>query len=270
MTDSTKPLVSLVDLLAASQSHSAFSKEGQWDFLEIAEALQSNYLNSFGYAGSELADFIKVMWPNRVLVIHTLFDIPHDSDESCSATILTSDGKPVLLFKKIGDRSNYSDGLEILDAEFTRQLIHLVADYHLQETLQRVKSEPLATVESIVGGSQYIIPAVGDVFIVDSPKWALGFPSLFKEHSAWLVDDDGALHRVGEFKRWLSDKPSWSGDALAGHAIVETQIGDVTVNCRQILFTLTKEPLSMVALQESANLLRAALNEKARESDRQK
>jgi hypothetical protein len=266
MSDASKSTVSLSDLLVVAPSENAFSQDGRWYFHEIIEALKSKYLNSFGGYDDEEFDFLKSKLSSRFTLIHTIFDIPHDSDEMCSARILSLDGAPVVLFKRIGDRSDYSDGLEVLDIELTKELVRLVLDYHIQQSLQ---TDVLpATLESITEGSQYIIPIAGDVFIVDSPKWALGFPRLFEKHSAWLVDDDGALLRVDSFKRWLTEKPRWSDD-LGNHAIVETVAGDVTINCRQILFTLTKEPLSMDALQESARILRSALAEKEpSESDR--
>ncbi len=174
-----------------------------------------------------------------------VFDIPHDSDESCSAHLLLSDGKPVLAYFAMGDRSDYSDGVRVLDVQWTRRVARQLLSRMLDEQLQRLAdSSPLARpeaeqVSAFWSEVRYICPVTPQVFYVDSPKWAFGYRHLFDTHDARLVLD-GGLHPVASFEGFANKKPSWSSDADAQDA--QFQLADgrvVTADAGDVLFHLS-------------------------------
>jgi hypothetical protein len=265
--------VSIVDILEKCPAQSAFSDEGKWDLMSMIDALQRNYLDGFGDSDNELISQIALRaGPDAVWGIHTIFNIDHDSDESCSAQMLVIDGSPALLMKRIGDRSDYSDGLSILNVELAKKLIHTINDYYVELKLKqmdgRISQDLIVSAEDVMSSCQYITPVKGDVFVVNSPKWVMGFQHLFKSHSAWVVDDSGVLNRVIQFKRFTNDLPSWadrSQNIDPNEAIVLIGSKEVLIDTREILFTLTKEPLSMDALQASAAIVLADKQAQAHE-----
>lgn len=188
-----------------------------------------------------------------------VFDIPHDSDESCSAHLLLSDGKPVLAYFAMGDRSDYSDGVRVLDVAWTRNVARQLLTLMLEQQLERLQGEsPLAKpaqeqVNAFWSEVRYICPVTPQVFHVESPKWACGFSHLFSSHDAMLYLDGGlhALAALHGFEGFVNKKPSWSSDDDSQDALFRLADGrTVTADASQVLFHLGQnQPMAQADFQ---------------------
>ena len=257
--------ISIEEIVAKCPSVDAFTGE----IATFIDAIEKNFFNGGGYDdGYKLAEKIRIkVGSSANWRIHTAFNIPHDSDECCSAEVLVIDGSPVALMKSIGDKSDYSDGLTFLNADLAKKLIQMISDSRVESRLKELTSS-ISSAEDLMSESMYITPVKGDVFVVNNPKWACSFKSVFDTHSGWIVDDTGRLHRVKKFNQFTNNLQTWQSKDRneATQAIVEIDSGEVKVNAKDILFTLGKEPISEGALKDSAEILFTLMKEEAQKS----
>lgn len=235
---------SFKEILAASAKTTAFGPHSTWTLMDMLRALRSSVLGEDHFIDDEFIEELKVTWADR-LTLHTLYDVPHDSDESCSAHVLCADGKPALLFKRIGDKMDYSDGLSILDVDMARTLLRAMAEYRTEKALSEMAPAEKSPLE-LLWDCSYLTRQADTVFSVDSPKWALGFSHLVDELPCWLLADDGQVKRVTKFVRWHNRKPSWEGGDAA-MATVQTSQGELDVDAHQLMFSLLPDSRDVFA-----------------------
>lgn len=260
------------ELVALTPSDSVFSEKAQWTFRSMLEAFQQVVLERHESIEDELVDRFKAVYGDR-LRLHTLFDIPHDSDESCSAEVLCLDGAPVLLFKRVGDRSDYSDGLSIIDPALSKGFLEIFTERFNNLALEKMAAlqESLPSMADLIASTHYLGAVNDEVFIVISPKWAMGLSHVIDDHSTWLIDEQGELSRVDKFKQWVNKSLSWSGDPECNDAILIMANGkEITANCKNLLFTLYKEPSSLAVLQEAAQRLQKCMELESQTDQRQR
>lgn len=248
-------MASFNDILRQAPQHDAFSAATTWAFQQMLQALQAQVVGNHDALEEELVEQLNADFANR-LVVHLVFDVLFDSDECCSAEVLSLDGTPILLFKRIGDKNDYSDGLCILDAQGARTLLGAVLSVRTQQALDRIGSkEPTTDTAALWRDVQYLVPASPTIFSVASPKSALGFAHCFDKHRAFVVQDQGRVLEVTGFKGWANKKRAWAGDADAHDATVATPEGDRMVDARNVLFSLADDPqeLSQVAAAIAAS-----------------
>lgn len=249
----------------------AFSINPRHSFQRMLESLRSVYLGNYEYAGDDLVDAFASAYGDA-LRVHSIVDVPHDSDESCSIHVLTLIGEPVLMDVRVGDKSDYSDGLQVIDANACKGLLRVLMEFEAREIFQKLKEDQIVKPESmtaIIDKTGYLSTIHDEFFVLNSPKWACGFRSLFKDRSVWAVDAEGHPSRVVEFQEWLNSERSWSGNLQKDHAIVVMEKHWEVIDCKRLLFTIAGEPSSMIALQRASLALKASLDmdeEKSQES----
>lgn len=206
-------------------------------------ALQANILSRHDDVDDEVVSSLEATYGNR-LQLHTLFDIPHDSDECCSADVLCLDGTPTLLFQRVGDRSDYSDGLQVLDLEKGKILLHVLTDYYADQAFELLKSsrKEVKSIDDVFATSQYLTAWSDGVFSMNSPKWSFGLKGVTADHFVWYDTPAGEIVRVREFLGWVNKAPSWDiAIPDRHHARVMTDTGEFVVDCQDLLVTLVED-----------------------------
>lgn len=235
-------MASFKDIVKNAPRQSAFADGAVWTFRSMLEALQRNVLEAHDFIEDEVVETMHATFGER-LDVHTVFDIMHDSDECCSAEVLCIDGVPALLYKRIGDRSDYTDGLSILDKALARELLAVLVEHRTKAAFARMEGEqPATTPEQLLWeGTQYLVPLSSSAFFVGSPKWACGFRHAFSSHKAYMLDEQGALVRVTGFVKWANNQASWESKADTHVATFTTERGEATFDARNVIFTLLED-----------------------------
>lgn len=196
-----------------------------WDFDHWLLTLARVYYQEVSehHDSSQLLAFAK----EKNVSIVTIYDHPHDSDESCSAEMLLVDGVPISAWKKIGDRSCYDDGMVMLNETQARALAKEVrnlvcdleskADEHLDvrawlfsENFYLTQVEQ-ATMDPIAYG-------------LKSPSWMVGrlSCSTTKFHA---INDDNTLEPVKALLSTTKSENPYANDAYH-NTLVELQNGE--------------------------------------------
>jgi hypothetical protein len=241
------------DVLSHSVPQNPFSDPAKWSLRAMLAALENTVLGSGDGFVEELFPALMAAGFDTRLTLHVLFDIEHGSDESCSAEVLCLDRQPVLLFKRIGDRSSYDEGLDILHCEHAKTLLRVLVELRAEQAFAKMtESAASSTPEALLWADvQYLTPLTTGVFFVGSPKWALGFGHVLNTHQGWLVRADGRLIRVRKFVRWVNDKPSYSSASDTHMAVFDTDDGLVETDARNVLLTLVEAPPELASLAKA-------------------
>ena len=238
-------MTTLQDIVSKAPIAPAFSEDAKWATGRMFEALQLQVLDQHGSLDQELLDSLAAFYANE-LTLHTVYDIAHDSDEACSCEVLCYRSQPVLMQRCIGDRMDYSEGLEILDADFAKQLVLRFSEYQLEQQLAGMEVSIPSDASILWADNQYLTPVAPEAFVVNSPKWALGFEHAFQQFSAYALDEQGRMQRLLEFVRWENRHPSWSNAEDVHKAWVRTERGEESVDARQVVFLLPGADASLV------------------------
>ncbi len=236
-------MLNFTDLVHKFPGVDAFDDRGtRWTFAQMAASLEGTG-DCHSVDDDEIVE-LQTAFGTR-LTVHELFDIAHDSDECCSAEVLCDNGKPVLLYKRIGDHSDYSDGLDVLDKPFARELLKTLLDIRTAARLQTFESETTVPTNPMVAlwkGVQYLSPLAATVFTVDSPKWTCSFKHLFTKYDAYCVQPGGILVQLDKMLDWCNALPSYSSQAGATLARFQTMSSEILeLDARTVLFSLVKD-----------------------------
>ena len=126
------------------------------------------------------ADGIEHLVEEFELTLVSLYDHPHDSDESSSVEMLLVKGIPLVGWKCVGDRSDYSDGIVVLNDAEGRSLAKCVWDLvHTNEgTGNAMLNDTLDVAKWMFEGNQYVhaISFTDDpiAYAIENPRWMLG------------------------------------------------------------------------------------------------
>lgn len=247
-------MASFKDIVANTPKKDAFADGAIWTLRSMLEALQQCVFETHGYLEDDVMDEVRAALGGR-LTVHTIFDIHHDSDECCSAEVLCLDECPTLLYKRIGDRSDYSDGLSVLDKELTRKLVAVLIEHRTRQAFAKMEAEvsTQSPEETLWQGTQYLVPLTETAFFVGSPKWALGFRHAFESHKAYTADGDGGLVRVLGFVKWANKAQSWESNKDTHVATFTTERGEATFDARNVIFTLLDDEEGLQKLARELN-----------------
>ena len=129
-------------------------------------------------------------------------------------------------------------------------LVTLLTDHYASLALQRLKAKQATDadtdLDTVLTESQYLVPLSDGVFALANPKATEATAQVLATHRAWHVSATGALSRVHEFVQWVNSARDWGSDAVARHsAVVRTDEGRATVDCRNLLLTVVEDPLAV-------------------------
>lgn len=242
-------MASFNEIVRQAPKVDAFALNTVWTLRDMLEALQKTLLEVHDSLEDETVAAMQAAY-GESLTVHTIFNILHDSDESCSAEVLCVDGVPTLMHKCIGDRNDYTDGLSMLDMALTRGILAVLVECRTKAVFARLAAEQAETspLEQLWHRTQYLIPLGESAFFVSSPKWACGFQQAFNNHRAYVLNDEGNMVAVTGFKNWVNNRASWDSHKATHQAVVTTATGELTLDARNIVFTLVNDPAELAAV----------------------
>jgi hypothetical protein len=218
--------------------------------LSMCKGLQAEFLDERSL-DEDVLEPLKAYFGER-LTLHTVFDILHDSDESCSVHVLCDSQKPVVLARCVGDRSRYDDDVHVLDASFVKELMNFLikfkADQQRAQLEERVHAVPdaLARMKNV----RYLNWVTDASFTVESPRWALVFPELFDKYAAHILQEE-ELVPLAKFQGWSRQNCS-SFEEGANQVAVKPFHGEsLLVDARQIVFSLLDSPEERSAVHQA-------------------
>ena len=172
MTPAQNQAFLLVQGIVPKYSHALNSKE--WDFREFLMAMTSCYHKDVSTYDN--ADGIELLVEEFEITLVSLYDHPHDSDESSSVDMLLVKGIPLIGWKRVGDRSDYSDGLVVLNDAEGRSLAKRV--WEIVNTTDSMDNDNLDVAQWLFEGNQYVraldIREDSVAYAINSPRWMLG------------------------------------------------------------------------------------------------
>lgn len=122
------------------------------------------------------ADGIERLVEEFEITLVSLYDHPHDSDESSSVDMLLIKGIPLLGWKRVGDRSDYSDGLVVLNDAEGRILARRV--WEIVNTTDSMDNDNLDVKAWLFEANSYVraVDSCEDsvAYTIENPRWMLG------------------------------------------------------------------------------------------------
>lgn len=232
--------MNLKDIIAKTPSEPAFGENARWPTTSMLEALQATLLGRHNSVDDELLELLHARYGDE-MQLHIVYNVDHDSDEACSCAVLCRNGDPVLMQHCIGDRSDYHDGLVILDALDAKELVRWMAEYELEKSLAGVTQEDPRDAKLLWPGAYLHPVGVPTLFSVESPRWCCHFQGLIEKYPAYIQGAAKQWHRVLKFVRWVHKMQSWKGPE-ARLAIVLTEHGEREIDTADIVFKLIEGP----------------------------
>lgn len=178
MTPAQNQAFLLVQGIVPKYSHAINSKE--WDFREFLMAMTSCYHKDVSTYDN--ADGIELLVEEFEITLVSLYDHPHDSDESSSVDMLLVKGIPLIGWKRVGDRSDYSDGLVVLNDAEGRSLAKRV--WEIVHTTESMDNDNLDVAKWLFEDNQYVraldIREDSVAYAINSPRCMLGSVSTEK------------------------------------------------------------------------------------------
>lgn len=174
--------------------------------------------------------------PRERLAIHTVFDMPHDSDEACELHILVVDGKPVGAAHKFADKSSWNS--HIIDAEQFKTLARDLAIAALDERLAQITADSFDSLSSLKNGYLHFLGEGETMFAVNSPKGMYGFSKLPEKHPAFYVDATGAVHPVTAIGKFANKEPSHSSKRTVSDVFITVGGKEFVVDGSELMFEL--------------------------------
>lgn len=185
----------LVQGIAPKYTYAANSKE--WEFKEFLMAMTNRYHKDVDTYDS--ADGIETIITEFELSFVVLYDHPHDSDECSSVEMLLVKGVPLVGWKKVGDRSDYSDGLVVFNDEQGRALAMRV--WQLVHNTDAVGEDTMDVLDWVFSHNQYVHPIKGIkedplAYVLNNPRWTLRQRLDMDEKALFVINEDDTLTRV--------------------------------------------------------------------------
>lgn len=145
------------------------------------------------------------------LMIRTVVNISHDSDEECALDVLMVDGVPSMLGKRVGDHNSYRDGIEVLNGPKAAAILRVMMSVSGRDKVKQTEeTKPVAlTLEMLFKNMQYISRIGESMFCLNSAKWSFGFCNLTQEYDAYCFDDQGVIRQIDSIGDWVTKAPSW-------------------------------------------------------------
>lgn len=173
MTPAQLQALRIVQGIAPKYSYAVSPNE--WDFKEFLMAMTSRY--HADVSTYDNADGIELVVQELEMSIVCVYDHPHDSDESSSVEFMLVKGVPLMGWKRVGDRSDYSDGIVVLNDEEGRTLARRV--WQLVHSTDTVGEDTLDVLAWMFEDNQYLHPLTGVrqdlvAYAINNPRWMLG------------------------------------------------------------------------------------------------
>lgn len=195
MTPAQFQALGLIRGIAPSYAHDKDATA--WDFKDFLTTLAHQYHSDIStYSTVEGLDTLVKEFEMSIVGI---YDHPHDSDESSSLDMLLVKGVPLAGWMRVGDRSDYSDGLRVFNDAQGRELAFRV--WQLANAEQGpVGEDNLDVLAWMFEGNQYLHP-IRDLredpiaYVLQTPRWMLGRLDT-SDRALYVVNDDNSLVRV--------------------------------------------------------------------------
>lgn len=195
MTPAQLQAFRIVQGIAPKYSFAHSAKE--WDFKEFLMQMTSQYHTDVGTYDS--AEGLDALVEEFEMSLVSLYDHPHDSDECCSVEFLLVKGVPLIGWKKVGDKSDYSDGFVVFNDDEGRNLAKRV--WQLVHNTDAIGDDTLDVLKWVFDENQYI-QGVGNVredlvaYAINSPRWMLGRGLDLNDHKLYAINPDNSLAPV--------------------------------------------------------------------------
>jgi hypothetical protein len=169
------------------------------------------------------------------VAVYTLFNVLHESDESCELHVLAYDDKPVGFAHRAGDTDDWD--ARILDEELFKVLAREMAMSLLEEDLVNVTAEPVASLSALQNQYLYFVGDKETVVAVRNPKWACGFERFAEGRRVFYVDHQGTMHQVAKIRAFANNK--WhTRDQDHDDIFITINGAERVVDATQLLFEL--------------------------------
>lgn len=195
MTPAQFQAIGLVRGIVPSYTHTKDATA--WDFKDFLTTMAHEYHSDISsYSSIEGLDELVKEFEMSIVPI---YDHPHDSDESSSLDILLVKGVPLAGWMRVGDKSDYSDGMRVFNDAQGRELAFRV--WQLANAEQDVVGQDnLDVLAWMFEGNQYLHP-ITDLredpiaYVLQSPRWMLGRIET-SDRALYVVNEDNSLVRV--------------------------------------------------------------------------
>jgi hypothetical protein len=241
MTPAQLQASTLVQGIIPAHSHTVNPDE--WDFKEFLMAMTSLYHTDVStYDSAEGLDSLVTEFEMSIV---TLYDHPHDSDESSSVAMLLVKNVPLLGWKRIGDRSDYSDGLVVFNDAQGRELAMRV--WKIVNNNGCIGSDTMNVLDWVFENNHYV-HCVKDLckdpiaYVIDNPRWMLR-GQLELKNALYAVNGDKKLARI---KRIVSTavSPDRYGPTAYHRSTVELEDGSqCELESTHIVHTPLRDPI---------------------------
>ena len=204
MTPAQLQAFRLVQGIASTHSYAMDPKE--WYLKDFLLAMASRYHTDISTYDS--ADGIENIVVEFQISMMDIYDHPHGSDESCSVQMLLVKGVPLAGWKRVGDRSDYSDGLAVFNDAEGRALAMRV--WQLVQNTDAIGEDTMDVLDWMFAENQYVFH-VKDLredsvaYALTSPHWMLGKSIDGGKHILYAINENNTLIRI---KRIVSTSKS--------------------------------------------------------------
>jgi hypothetical protein len=242
-----------------------------WRGIHLLEALKVRVRNDHERITDAVAAELTIHHGER-LTYQCLFDVPHDSDEECSIEAVALDGVALFIHHRVGDRSDYTDGIRVLNGPACAEILRKMAEAQLTEEFENLAIEqandaPL-TLESLLAKNQYLTYVSNGVFSIKSPRWCAHFRSVVSNYFVWHLTAPGLPVRVQSFVSWSSpNNRSLCTETARNTAVLTTDAGDIELDCRELLISAVDDFEAVLQAAKVVACPDAWLPEKARCAD---
>lgn len=167
-----------------------------WDFKEFLLGITHRYHTDV--SSYDTVPTLENLVRELDMSLVTLYDHPHDSDECCSVEFLLVGGIPLAGWKKVGDHSDYTDGLVVFNDAQARALALRVWALVHEEAEKPTNEDTIDVLEWAFADNSYLTPlkdAPADLvtYAINSPRWMLGRLGMKTRRLFVLNEDDTFL-----------------------------------------------------------------------------
>lgn len=186
-----------------------------WEFKEFLLGMTNRYHSDVSTYDST-TDLDKLVQEFELSLV-TLYDHMHGSDECCSVDFLLLRGLPLAGWKKVGDHSDYSDGLAVFNETDARALAMRVWKLvHEASHEDSVNEDTMDVLQWAFAGNSYVtllnnVPQDMVAYAINSPHWMLGRLNPSTERLFVINSDDTLTPIVRVVSTATSPSPYGAG-----------------------------------------------------------
>jgi hypothetical protein len=222
------------------------SDDSDWRLTFLLHPLYGETLDFWDYDNDAREAFLEL---DPDIVVRTVFDFEHESDESCFVKVISYQGKPFAAVNKFGDRSDVHAFVVDADVFKTlgKRLAGLLAAQKLDAELEKLNNEAARRrIDSLSQLRQGYLTWLSDeagAFTFDSPQHVMGdgFRRAAQHYATVAQEEDGTVHVVRTLRQYEgratgSNEPRISVETLDGRTFV-------TEACRVVFFLVLPDDI---------------------------